>query len=368
VEEFNNISIPTCKEQIETPSLLIDLPIMESNLRRMAEFFQDKPAKLRPHVKTHKTPILAHKQIEAGSTVGITAAKLGEAEVMIKAGIRDVLVANQIVEVTKIARLAGLSRHAMLTVAVDNVGNVEMLNQAGEYFRTTINVLVEVNVGLNRCGTEWGEPSLRLTQEILKLPNLNFRGIMGYEGHAVLVPDPKKRAKLAAEAMDLLLGTKEMLEKNGIPVEIVSAGGTGTYNMTGATPGITEIQAGSYIFMDSRYQQTGVGFSQALTLYTTVISRPRSEIAILDAGMKAVTHENGLPEVKDHKDWNIQSLHEEHAIMHISGGDQSLKPGDKLELIPSHGCTTINLHDQYYGLNGNHVEAVWEIEGRGKFR
>ena len=356
------------KDQIETPALLIDLDRMESNIRRMADFFRGTAAKLRPHVKTHKTPILAHKQLAAGSAVGITAAKLGEAEVMVRAGIQDILIANEIIPPSKIARLAGLSRHANMTVAVDDPTNIRALNEAAAAFKTRIGVLVEVNVGLNRCGVGPGEPALQLAREVLASPGLIFRGLMGYEGHVVLLPDPEKRKQMGQAAMEKLVGTRRLLERNGIPVEIVSAGGTGTHDIAGVFPGVDEVQAGSYILMDTCYRQTGVKFEQALTLYVTVISRPNEETAIVDAGMKAITIDHGMPAVGGHSDWALTDIHEEHGIVHIPGGDRGLRPGDRLELVPSHVCTTVNLHDRYYALRDNRIEAVWTIAGRGQFR
>lgn len=364
---FDVLPVPTKREQIETPALLIDLELMNNNLKKMAEYFRDKPAKLRPHAKTHKSPVLAMKQLEAGSAVGITVAKLGEAEVMVNGGIRDILISNEIIEPSKIARLAGLSKHATITVAVESLENLELLDQAAKFFHTKINVLEEVNVGLNRCGVECGEPALKFAQKILKKKNINFRGLMGYEGHAVLVPDLSSRKQIQETAMGKLVDSRRLLERNGIPVEIVSGGGTGTFDLTGNTPGVDEVQAGSYIFMDSTYQKTRVPFAQSLSIYVTIISKSSSEKYILDAGMKAISQDNGLPAVKGNPDWKITSVNEEHAYLHTPGGSQ-LNIGDKIELIPSHCCTTINLHDRYYALRDDQIEAVWEITARGRFQ
>lgn len=365
---FDHLPIPTTKEQIETPSLLINLDLMEGNIRRMAKFFQDKKSNLRPHAKTHKSPVISKKQLEAGSAVGITVAKLGEAEVMVNGGIKNLLIANQVVEPPKVARLVRLSKHADLIVAVDNIENVNLLDQAGAYYKTKINVLIEVNVGLNRCGVEWGAPVLKLAREVLRKENIVLRGLMGYEGHAVLVPDLLSRKALAEDAMGKLISSRDLLEKNGIPVEIVSAGGTGTYDITGVIPGINEVQAGSYIFMDSAYKKTGVTFDQALTVYVTIISQQSSENYILDVGIKGISVDNGFPGIKDHPEWEIKALNEEYAYLCVPGGTNHLKIGDKLELIPSHGCTTINLHDTYYALRNDRIEAVWDIEARGRFQ
>lgn len=364
---FDALPVPTMREQIETPALLIDLDLMNRNIKMMAEYFRDRPAKLRPHAKTHKSPVLALKQLEAGSAVGITVAKLGEAEVMLNGGIRDILISNEIVEPSKIARLAGLSKHATITVAVESLENLELLDQAAKFFHTKINVLEEVNVGLDRCGVECGEPALQFAQKILQKENIVFRGLMGYEGHAVLVPDLASRKQIQSIAMGKLVDTRRLLERNSIPVEIVSGGGTGTFDLTGNTPGIDEVQAGSYIFMDSTYQKTGVPFEQALSIYVTIISKSSSEKYILDAGMKAISQDNGLPLVMGHPDWKITSVNEEHAYLSTPGGSD-LRVGDKIELIPSHGCTTINLHDRYYALRDDRIEAVWKIEARGRFQ
>lgn len=356
------------KDQIETPALLVNVPIMEANLDRMAAYFCERHAKLRPHVKTHKTPILAHKQLAAGSAVGVTTAKLGEAEVMVRGGIRDVLIANEIVQPSKIARLVGLARHADVKVAVDSLANIEQLAAAAAAYGTRLGVLVEVNVGLNRCGVEPGSAALALARAILRCPSLVFEGLQGYEGHVVLRPDPEERRRRGREAMEKLVGTRRLLERNGITVAIVSGGGSGTYNVTGDFDGVDEVQAGSYIFMDAHYQETGIEFGQALTLLATVISRPSSETAILDAGLKAVSSDFDLPRVKDHPEWRVTALHEEHSIMSVPGGDAGLRVGDTVELVPGHGCTTINLHDYYYALRDDRVEAVWPIEARGRFR
>ena len=239
------IGIP--KEEIDTPALLIDVDIMEANIQKMADFFKTVNADLRPHVKTHKTPIIAHKQMEAGA-IGMTCAKLGEAEAMIHAGIRDVLIANQIVGKQKIARLINLAKHSEIMVAVDDPDNVDQLSAAAEAKGTPLRVLIEVNSGMNRCGTEPGQPTLDLARHILQSKALKFEGLMGYEGHTVITPTFAERKSLTGESVEMLIGTKHFLEQKGVPVKILSGGGTGTYAITGAYPEMTEIQAGSYVF------------------------------------------------------------------------------------------------------------------------
>ncbi|MBD3183915.1 DSD1 family PLP-dependent enzyme [Candidatus Poribacteria bacterium] len=355
------------KDELDTPVLLIDMDIMESNIAKMARYFRTVNADLRPHTKTHKTPILAHKQIEAGA-VGITCAKLGEAEVMAAAGIKNILIANQIVTGQKISRLVNLARYAHIMVAVDHEENIENLSRAAQQKGVKLQVLVEVNTGMNRCGVSAGESALKLAQKLDKAKNLDFTGLQGYEGHAVAIPDFDERKSAAEKALSLLAETKEILEKNGLQVNTVSGGGTGTYNISGQHPVMTEIQAGSYIFMDSYYRKVLKDFDCALTILTTVISRPNRDMVILDAGMKTVTKEFGLPEVKDIKGAELTGLSEEHGKLDLSKSNLELKPGDKIEIIPSHGCTTINLHDDYYAIRDGKLEAVWNIAARGKIR
>ncbi len=354
------------KEQLDTPVLLLDLDIMESNIAKMANYIRGVNAELRPHTKTHKTPILAHKQIQAGA-IGVTCAKLGEAVEMVASGIKDILIANEIVTPQKIARLMGLAKHADMMVAVDDPVNVENLSQAAQAKDVKLRVLIEVDIGMKRCGTMPGKPALELAQKVLKSKNLIFAGLMGYEGHTVTTPDFQERKQKTEESLALLVGTKDLLEQNGIEVKIVSGGGTGTYNITGQYPGITEIQAGSYIVMDSFYRNVLQDFDCALTVLTTVISRPAKDRIVTDAGIKALTKE-GIPEIKGIPGLEVTGLSEEHGKLKVIDLNLDLKPGDKIEMIPNHCCTTINLHDRYYGIRDGYLEAIWDIAGRGKIR
>ncbi len=357
---MDNIS----KYDIDTPALLIDIDKMERNVQKMADYFEGRPANLRPHTKTHKCPVLAHKQLKAGAQ-GITCAKLGEAEVMAQAGIGDILIANQIVGAQKIGRLANLARHCDIMVAVESSANAADLSNAAQAVGSTIRVLIEVDVGMHRCGVKSVEEALALAQVLINSPGLEFEGIMGYEGHVVLLPEFEVSESNCIESMQVLISVKEILEKNGIEVGIVSAGGTGTYNIAGAYPGITEIQGGSYIVMDAKYHSVLQDFECALTLLTTVTSRPDKETAILDAGMKAVTFEFGMPEVSSLPGAGFAFLSEEHGHLYLEDADPAV--GDKVELIPSHCCTTINLHDRYHACREDRLEAVWPIAARGKF-
>jgi len=354
-------------EEIDTPALLIDLPVMEANIERMAEFFRGLRANLRPHVKTHKTPALAHKQLAAGAQ-GITCAKLGEAEVMAAAGIRDILIANEIVGERKIARLMNLARHADVMAAVDDPENVRALSQAAQAKGVTLGMLVEVDVGQNRCGVRPGAPAVALARAVEGASGLRFKGLMGYEGHTVFIPDREERRRQAGASMKLLTETVEQVRRAGLAVEVVSAGGTGTYDISCMYPEVTEIQAGSYILMDTKYRNIGIPFGCALTVLSTVVSRPTPTRVVVDAGKKVLTEEFGLPEVKGMEGASLKSLSEEHGTIELASGSAFPRVGDRVELVVSHCCTTINLHDHFYAVRDGVLEAVWEIAGRGMSR
>jgi D-serine deaminase-like pyridoxal phosphate-dependent protein len=366
-----NPSVIGCpKSQVDTPALVIDLDALEYNISKMAEFFKGKEAKLRPHVKTHKTPAIALKQLEEGST-GITCQKLSEAEVMARAGIRDILIANQIVSKKKIRRLVELAKDNAITVAVDSSQNVEDLSEAAAENRVMIGVLVEVDIGMNRCGVPPGEPAFGLALKVKRHKSLRFMGLMGYEGHTVSISSYADRNREASKALRVLVDTRKLIEERGVECAVVSAGGTGTYDIAGSFPGITEVQAGSYVTMDAKYgtvERIGGAFKQALSLLATVISKPSEDRVVIDAGMKAISHEFGMPILEvDNRRLEISSLAEEHGIIKHPLAAQSMNVGDVIELIPTHGCTTINLHDFFYGIRKGMVEVVWPIEGRGKF-
>ena len=356
------------KTELDTPALLIDLDKMEANIQKMANYFTSVNAALRPHVKTHKTPIIAHKQIEAGA-IGVTCAKLGEAAAVIHAGIKDVLIANQIVGAQKIERLVNLAKHSEIMVAVDNGHNVQAISDAATAKGVTIRILVEVNIGMDRCGVEPGEPTLALARQVHQSQNLKFEGLMGYEGHTVAKPNRTERETATREAMRHLIEAKHYLKKHGLAVAIMSGGGTGTFDITGSIPEMTEVQAGSYVFMDSTYHNVeGVGqkFDCALSVLTTVVSRPEQNRIIVDAGLKVLTKEFGIPQPKNVTGLEMTGLSEEHGKMHASDTNISLIPGDKLEILPTHCCTTVNLHDRYYGIRNEIVESVWNITARGR--
>ncbi len=354
------------KYDIDTPALLIDLDKMETNLATMAEFFKGKKAQLRPHIKTHKCPILAHKQLALGAK-GITCAKLGEAEVMVSSGVIDILIANEIVTSQKILRLASLAKHANITVAVDGMNNVCDLEEACKYVGSHLGILVDVDLGMKRCGVRSPQEALVLCQAITESCYLELRGLMGYEGHLVMISDKDERENRVITTMDYMRRVKDYIESHGIEIREISCGGTGTYDITGVIPIVTEIQAGSYIFMDNKYHNICSEFKCALTLLTSIISRPSKGCVILDAGKKAITEEFGMPIIMGYDEARITGLNEEHGIVTISNDSAALLPGNKVEIVPTHACTTVNLHDNYVAVRGDRVEAVWPISARGMY-
>lgn len=351
------------KHEIDTPALLLDLDVMEENLRTMAAFFANRPQKLRPHFKTPKTPEVARRQLELGA-IGLTAAKLGEVEVLSRAGLGPILLANQIVGAEKIERLFALPPKPEVIVAVESELNIRELEAGAKRAGRRIGVIIEVDTGMHRCGTATPEETVALARRIKAGP-LSYRGIMGYEGHAVLVPGKEKRERIAREALTELSRHVAALKSAGLAPEIVSSGGTGTYDIAGSWPEVTEVQAGSYVFMDGAYRIVRPDLGRpALSLLTTVISR-RGNNAIIDAGMKALTNEFGPPAGKD-LPVKVARLSEEHG--HLDAAGTELAAGMKIEILPSHNDTTINLHSEYYVMRGNEVVAVWPIEAARAYR
>ena len=354
-------------EEVDTPALLLDLDRVEHNIDRMAQFFRGRTAELRPHFKTPKCPPVARLQLEAGA-IGITCAKVGEAEALASSGVRtSVLIANQVIGRRKLERLVALAEVLPeLLVAVDHPSQVKALDGALSGARARLGALIEADVGMHRCGSDEPEQTVELARQISK-SRVAYRGLMGYEGHAVLVPDREKRESLGHEAMRTLETHRKALVDAGLTPEIVSAGGTGTYDLAGSAPGVTEVQAGSYVFMDGAYRKVRDEFECALTVLTTVV-HVRERIAITDCGMKALSHEFGMPEGVD-LPVRCLFLSEEHGHVVIDeGADLHLEPGSQIQLLPSHGDTTINLHEEYVVLRNGEAQTTWPIAARGKFR
>ncbi len=354
-------------KELETPALLLDLDLMEKNIKRMSDYFNSRSAKLRPHVKNHKTPIIALKEIKAGA-VGVAVAKLEEAEVMAWSGIGNIMIMNQIVTDEKIERLLSLSRHVQVIVAVDNPDNVSKLSSMARSRGLFLDVVIEVDIGHHRAGVKPGADALALAQKISSTGNLKFRGLGGYQGHVSLIMDPKERKFEDDKACEKLVSTRDLIEDSGIPVEIVSAGEPGLTILPGNYRGITEVQAGSYVTMDVAYLDCGIDFDCAMSILTTVTSTPSEDRAILDAGLKSITTNQGLPRLKGLEGIEITKLSAEHTHLNLGANHTRLKLGDKVEVYPSDTDTTVNMHNQFYGVRDGEVEVVWPILARGKSR
>jgi len=348
---------------IPTPALVVDLAAMERNIRRMSEYFASRSCKLRPHFKAHKTPEIARRQLAAGSCTGLTCATVGEAEVAATVS-RDILIANELVDRSKCRRAAALARQLAVTAAVDSAEGLDQLSSAATDARVVIDVLVDLNVGQNRCGVAPGEEAVALGTRAAGMRGLRLRGVMGYEGHAVGIHDRAEREAAVKHSMGMLASTATAFAAAGLPADVVSGGGTGSYDISSAVPGITEIQAGSYVLMDSDYGCLGMPFEQALFVLGTVVSRAVAERCVIDAGHKACTKDHGQPSVKGMKDAIVLGLNDEHTIIAIPAAS-SIKVGDRLSLVPSHIDPTMNLHDALYVLEGDNVIDVWPIAARG---
>ncbi len=343
---------------LPTPSLIVDVAALDRNIAAMAAFFAEGPCRLRPHVKAHKTPEIARRQVAAGSCSGLTCATVGEAEAV--AGLAaSLLIANEIVDPVKCERAAVLARAHTVTVAVDSATGVDTLAAAARRVGVTIGVVVDLDVGQRRCGVLPGQEALTLAHQAAAAAGLELRGVMGYEGHVQAIRNRDERADRTLEAMRQLVATAELLLRAGLRCDIVSAGGTGTFDLSGRVPGVTEIQAGSYALMDTDYRDTGVPFEQAFWVLGTVISRA-ADRCVVDAGHKSMTKDHGLPSVHGIDGAVVTALNDEHAVVALPAGS-SVTIGDRVRMIPSHTDPTVNLHDRFYAVEGDRVVDTWPI-------
>lgn len=356
-------SIGRSRRDLPTPALLLDLEVLRRNMATIAACLPD-PARLRPHAKSHKCAQIARMQLEAGA-IGLTTATVWEAVALSRAGVPDLLIANEVVGGEKIEALAETSRTTRVTVAVDDAGNAGSLAAAARVAGSEIGVLIDVDVGMSRCGVRSVDEALELAKSVERLSGLRLRGVMGYEGHTVQEPDRALRTQKANAAIERLLGFKEALAAAGFSMEVVSAGGTGTCDITGVHPGVTEIQAGSYVFSDATRQGVVPQFAPALTVLATVISR-HGDTLVIDAGKKTIGVDFTLPRLLG-EPAVVRRASEEHLICDADPGCP-LRVGDRVEVIPGYCPTTINLHPAYHVVEGGNVVEVWPILARGPGR
>jgi D-serine deaminase-like pyridoxal phosphate-dependent protein len=353
---------------IETPALVLHLDAFERNLQRMAAALEGTGVRLRAHAKAHKCPEIARRQVALGA-VGICCQKVSEAAVFVEAGIRDILVTNEVIGAAKLDRLCQLARTAKIGVLADHAPAVDALAAAARTHGVEIDVYVEVDVGAHRCGVAPGERALELASQIAASPPLRFAGLHCYHGSAQHMRAPAERAAAIAGAIRLTRATVEEIEGFGIPVHRVTGAGTASFVHERDSMVFNEVQAGSYAFMDRDYadNQYGPGdvmFEHALFVRTTVMSRPAPTRAVVDAGLKASSVDSGMPRVWRRDDLRFVKASDEHGVIETAN-EAALSHGDVLMLIPGHCDPTFNLYDEVVCIRGDVVEAVWPVAARG---
>jgi 3-hydroxy-D-aspartate aldolase len=358
-------SIGQALEEVDTPALILDLDVFENNLSVLSESLRGKRVRVRPHAKTHKCPEIAKRQLAAGA-VGVCCQKVSEAEALLEGGIEDILISNEVVGAPKIARLAELCRHARIGVCVDNAENLRQIENSG----AKLDVYVELELGMGRCGIAPGEPAAALARGIARSSHLRFGGLQAYHGRAQHLRTMEERRATIADASRKVLLTKSILEKSGVSCPIVTGAGSGTFMFEVESGAWDEIQPGSYIFMDADYARNEWSaqlprFQHALFVLCTAMSRPSPEIAIVDAGLKASSVDSGMPGVWKRPGLAYIKASDEHGVLQASPGAAVPALGEKLLLVPGHCDPTVNLYDWYVCVRRGVVEALWPITARG---
>jgi 3-hydroxy-D-aspartate aldolase len=359
------------EDEIDTPALVIDLDAFENNLDRMAALVAGSGAKLRAHAKTHKSPVVALLQMARGA-VGQCVQKVGEAEVLAWGGVPDILVSNEVVGAGKLARLAALGRITRVAVCADDAAQVVAAEAAAAAAGLRLSVLVEIDVGGARCGVAPGPDAVALAQHIAASPHLRFGGLQAYHGSAQHLRRPEQRAAAIAAAADSARRTVEQLRQVGLECAIVGGAGTGTFLHEAASGIYTELQAGSYCFMDADYarnlNEAGLPvdtFRQSLFVLATVMSAARPGVAVVDAGLKALSTDSGPPEIWGRPDVRYIGASDEHGTLAFGPETTPPKLGEKLRLIPGHCDPTVDRHDWYVCVRGGRVECLWPVAARG---
>ncbi|MCC7372801.1 MAG: DSD1 family PLP-dependent enzyme [Chloroflexi bacterium] len=353
---------------LDTPALLVDLDVLDQNIARMMGTFREHGVGWRPHTKAIKIPALAHKLIEAGAH-GVTVAKLSEAEIMAAAGIKDILITGPVVGARKAARLAMLSKYAAPIGVVDCVEHIDMLDKAAQEHGATIRAVIEVDLGLKRCGVQPGEASVALAKEVHSRKGLTFEGMMAWEGHALRIQDQAEKQATVTEAVSKLLDTARDCKAAGLPVNIISCGGTGTYPFSAAVHGITEVEAGGGIYGDLVYRNAfNIDHPMAMTVLSTVLSRPIPGRIVCDSGFKSLSTQNMLPQPKGIEHVTGVRMSAEHASIDLDAPNTGVKVGDKVEWYVGYTDATVILHETMYGHRDGIVEVAWPVVGRGKLQ
>lgn len=364
-------AIGDAMEDIQTPALIVDLDAFEHNVELMRGYVEGMDVRLRAHAKTHKSADIALYQMAQGGACGICCQKVSEAEALVRGGVKDILISNEVTDPIKIKRLARLANVARIIVCVDDAANVAALSRAAQEMASTIEVLVEIDCGAQRCGVQAGAPAVNLARTVSDAPNLVFAGLQAYHGSAQHIADPAKRRGAIDLAVEMTRETVRLLAEAGLNCAIVGGGGTGSFDMEGASGVYNELQCGSYIFMDADYGrihgdsgQVVGGFAHALFVLTSVMSKTEPTRAVCDAGLKALAVDSGLPIIFDRTNLTYTAANDEHGK--IDDPRNQLALNDRLKLVPGHCDPTCNLHDWYVGVRNGVVETLWPVTARGK--
>lgn len=355
--------------EVDTPALILDLDVFEDNLARLNESLAGCEVAVRPHAKSHKCPSIAMRQIALGA-VGVCCQKASEAEAMVEGGVHDVLIANEIVGPAKMRRVAALAKQAKIAVCADDPANVRALDEVAAAYGVRLDVLVEVNVGANRCGVEPGEPAVALARHVVESRSLRFAGLQAYHGSAQHLRRVDERRAAIESAVAKVKDTRERLALAGIACPKVTGAGTGTYLFEASSRVYDEIQPGSYIFMDADYArndwtESGIPrFGHSLFVWTSVMSRSNAGRAIVDAGLKASSIDSGMPRLAADGPAEYVKASDEHGVIQLNGAT-GYALGEKVKLIPGHCDPTVNLYDHFVCVRGGRVEAIWPITARG---
>lgn len=353
---------------VDTPALVVQLDALERNVALMGQTVEGSGVRLRPHAKSHKCPAIASRQVAAGA-VGVCVQKVSEAEALVAGGIEDVFVSNEVVGTSKLGRLAALACRARVSVCVDDVQNVSELDQAAREAGVQLDVLVEVNVGMDRCGVEPGQSVVEVAAAVGASRCLRFVGLQAYQGRAQHVRSADERSLAISAAIEKVGVTVDALTSAGIDCPTISGAGTGSFVFELRSGSYTEIQPGSYVFMDADYARndwTGFPkFEQSLFVLSTVMSRPTTERAVVDAGLKALSVDSGMPEVAHLLGVNYVRASDEHGVLRVEPDRTALTLGEKILIIPGHCDPTVNLHDWFVCVRNDVVEDLWPVTARG---
>ena len=361
------------EDEIDTPALIVDLDAFEYNLDHMAALLAPTGVKLRAHAKTHKSPVIAKLQMARGA-VGQCVQKVAEAEILAWGGIPDILVSNEVVGAAKLARLCALSSIAKVAVCVDDGAQIAAIEAAAADAGVRISVLVEIDVGAGRAGVDAGPEAVALARRIAASKHMIFGGLQAYQGSAQHKRTVGERRTLIGAAIDASRRTVEQLRQQGLPCPIVGGAGTGSFQIEASSGVYTEMQAGSYVFMDADYarnlDENGAPvstFRHSLFVLSTVMSASRPGVAVLDAGHKAVSIDSGMPTVWQRPDVRYVSASDEHGKLEVGSETVAPKLGEKLRLVPGHCDPTVDRFDWYVGVRKGRVECLWPVAARGGF-